>query len=245
MSNLNSAIPALDPKTPLVLCRNLVFRWQPGQPVVLNLPHLEVGQEERVFVAGPSGSGKSTLLGLLAGVTLSGEGTVNILGQPLEKLSGAGRDRFRADHLGYIFQLFNLLPYLSVLENVVLPCRFSPRRRDRAIGNSGSVREEARRLLAHLEMADQTLLARPVVDLSVGQQQRVAAARALIGGPELVLADEPTSALDYDRRESFIRLLFQECAAQHAGLIMVSHDPALESLFQRTLRLGASSSGEA
>ena len=236
---------APEPEPAIVSCRDIVFRWRPAEPVVLNLPRLVIARGERLFVAGPSGSGKSTLLGLLAGVTKAEQGTVTILGQPLEKLSSAGRDRFRADHLGYIFQLFNLLPYLSVLENVVLPCRFSRRRRARAIANSGSVGEEARRLLAHLEMADSALLGRPVLDLSVGQQQRVAAARALIGGPELVLADEPTSALDYDRREAFIRLLFQECAAQQASLVFVSHDPGLESLFDRSLRLGGSSAGEA
>lgn len=230
---------------PVVVCRDLLFRWRPAEPVVLRLPRLELKAGERLFVAGPSGSGKSTLLGLLAGVTRAGEGTVTILGQPLEKMSSAGRDRFRADHLGYIFQLFNLLPYLSVLENVLLPCRFSRRRMARAIANSGSAPEEARRLLAHLEMADQALLARPVLDLSVGQQQRVAAARALIGGPELVLADEPTSALDYDRREAFIRLLFQECAAQQASLVFVSHDPGLEALFDRSLRLGGPAPGDA
>jgi putative ABC transport system ATP-binding protein len=223
----------------VVLCRDLLFRWRPDSPVILDLPRLVIESGERVFVAGPSGSGKSTLLGLLAGVTVAGQGTVTILGQPLERLRGAGRDRWRADHLGYIFQLFNLLPYLSVLENVILPCRFSRRRRERAIGRGGSLPGEARRLLAHLEMDDPALLSRPVVDLSVGQQQRVAAARALIGGPELILADEPTSALDMDRREAFVRLLFEECAAQKASLVLVSHDTSLEPLFDRSLRLTA------
>lgn len=228
----------------VIRCRDLRFRWRPEGPLVLDLPRLVVERGERLFISGPSGSGKTTLLGLLAGVSVAQQGELEVLGTPLAGLTGARRDRFRADHLGYIFQLFNLLPYLSVLENVVLPCRFSPRRRQRAGGNQAAVRAEALRLLDHLDLADSALLQQPVTELSVGQQQRVAAARALIGGPELVIADEPTSSLDMDRREAFLHLLFKECGRQQATLIMVSHDHSLAHLFDRRLDLATANGAQ-
>ncbi|UCD67333.1 MAG: ATP-binding cassette domain-containing protein, partial [Betaproteobacteria bacterium] len=164
-------------------------------------------------------------------------GTVRVLGQDLAAMGGVGRDRFRADHIGFIFQMFNLIPYLSVIENVVLPCGFSAQRAERAAKASGGVEAEALRLLGHLDMATPDILDRRVTDLSVGQQQRVAAARALIGAPELVIADEPTSALDADRRLAFIELLFQECMRENATLVFVSHDAELAPLFDRAIEL--------
>ena len=191
---------------------------------------------ERVFLYGPSGSGKSTLLAILGGVLVPQQGTVRILGQELTGMRPALRDRFRADHIGFIFQLFNLVPYLSVLDNVVLPCRFSARRRERAIASGGSVHDEALRLLSHLDIGAR-LLSRPVTELSVGQQQRVAAARALLGRPELVVADEPTSALDADRQQAFLRLLLSETAAAGAALLFVSHDRRLSAEFTHQIAL--------
>ena len=199
---------------------------------------------ERVFIHGPSGSGKSTLLALLGGVLIPERGSVQVLGTELSSLPPARRDRFRGDHVGFVFQLFNLVPYLSVLENVVLPCRFSARRRGRAIDAGGSVHAEAVRLLSHLDL-EPSLLARQVTDLSVGQQQRVAAARALLGRPEIVVADEPTSALDANRQESFLRLLLQECAAAGATLLFVSHDRRLAVQFTREIDLEAVNSAHA
>lgn len=222
---------------PVVALRELRFRWHTEGPDVLVLDRLEVQRGERLFIEGPSGSGKSTLLGLLAGVTVPRQGEVRVLGTRLEQLGGVARDHFRAHHIGFIFQLFNLIPYLSIIDNVTLPCRFSARRRQRALARSPSLAAEARRLLAHLDLAEPRLLASPVTKLSVGQQQRVAAARALIGAPELLIADEPTSSLDADRRQAFVRLLFEECRAAGATLIFVSHDAGLEPLFDRTLRL--------
>jgi putative ABC transport system ATP-binding protein len=213
----------------------LRFAWPGAAGPVVDIQALQVNRGERVFLRGPSGSGKSTFLSLLAGVVTAGAGRLNVLGQDLASLSGAQRDRFRADHIGFIFQMFNLIPYLSVVENVVLPCGFSERRRERAGRAGGSVQGEALRLLKHLDMDAADLLGRPVTDLSVGQQQRVAAARALIGAPELVIADEPTSALDADRRAAFIDLLFRECEREQAALVFVSHDAALAPLFDRTI----------
>ena len=218
---------------------DLEFRWQTNAPTVLSIEALGVEAGECLFIKGPSGSGKSTLLSLLAGVTTAAAGTVRVMDQALESLSSVQRDHFRADHIGYIFQMFNLIPYLSMLENVMLPCRFSERRRAQALARGHGLEAEARRLLQHLDMDHPELHQRAVTTLSVGQQQRVAAARALMGSPELLIADEPTSALDADRRVSFIQLLFDECREVGATLLFVSHDAALEHLFDRTVDLAA------
>jgi putative ABC transport system ATP-binding protein len=215
--------------------RDLEFGWSPTRSL-LRIEHLVITAAERVFVHGPSGSGKSSLLSLLAGVVLPQRGSLQVLGTEVPRLAHAARDGFRADHFGIIFQMFNLVPYLSVLENVTLPCRFSARRRQQVAIRGGPDRE-AERLLEHLDLTAAARSARAVTRLSVGEQQRVAAARALIGRPAIVLADEPTSALDADRREAFLRLLFRECETEGATLVFVSHDRNLEKSFDRTLSL--------
>lgn len=219
---------------PIVSISNLSFAWTPGNEV-LDISDFQLKAGERLFLRGASGSGKSTLLGVIAGVLEAGSGEVIVLGQDLATLEPAARDRLRADHLGVIFQMFNLVPYLSVIGNVTLPLRFSPKRRAAINGNED---DEARRLLSRLGLTDETLLTRRVSDLSVGQQQRVAAARALIGGPEIVIADEPTSALDADARDQFIDLLSEEARRTGAALLFVSHDAGLATHFDRAVDLG-------
>jgi putative ABC transport system ATP-binding protein len=219
----------------LIEIDELGFAW-PGQPELLDIPKFRLAPGASLFLKGPSGSGKTTLLGLLGGVQLPGRGTIKLLGCDLASLSGAARDRFRVDHTGYIFQQFNLLPFLPVLDNVMLPCHFSTTRTARANQRHGSVRQAAAQLLEQLDLpAD--MLQRRADSLSIGQQQRVAAARALIGQPELVIADEPTSALDTDTRETFIRLLFAECRAAGSSLLFVSHDQSLAGHFDQSLSL--------
>ncbi|HVY04878.1 MAG TPA: ABC transporter ATP-binding protein [Burkholderiales bacterium] len=213
----------------------LRYSWSRGLPDVVDIEGLRVEAGERLFLRGPSGSGKSTLLSLLAGVALPQAGTLKVLGEEIGRMRGAARDRFRADHVGFIFQMFNLIPYLSVLENVCLPCGFSAVRKKRAIEAAGNVEAEATRLLGHLDMAHPDILHRPAAALSVGQQQRVAAARALIGAPEIVIADEPTSSLDEDRRAAFIDLLFRVCDERRSTLLFVSHDATLGSRFDRVV----------
>jgi putative ABC transport system ATP-binding protein len=222
--------------TPAVIdVREVEFGWTPERPL-LRIEHLAIPAGERIFVHGSSGIGKSSLLSLLAGVVTPQHGSLRVLGTEVPRLAGGARDAFRADHFGIIFQMFNLVPYLSVAENVTLPCRFSARRRGHAEARGGAERE-SRRLLEHLDLAVEANSPEAVARLSVGQQQRVAAARALIGRPEIVLADEPTSALDADRRRAFLDLLFRECEAEGATLVFVSHDRSLEDLFDRSLAL--------
>lgn len=208
------------------------FQWPGATQPTLAIPSLTVRQGEHVFIKGPSGCGKSTLLGLLTGIHAPTSGQINILGQGLSDMTSRSKDRFRADHIGYIFQQFNLLPYLSVLDNVLLPCQFSRRRKQLCRHPV----ETATMLLQRLHLSAE-LLERPVSELSIGQQQRVAAARALIGDPALIIADEPTSALDHDNRSAFISLLLEQASQAGATLIFVSHDPTLEGLFNRSIDL--------
>ncbi len=223
-------------KTDAIHIQDLIFRWHQEGPSILDLQELRIGYGERVFIKGASGSGKSTLLSLIGGVILPQGGTLSVLGKPLDELNGAKRDTFRAEHIGFIFQMFNLLPYLSVFENVLLPCRFSKKRRENIRKREIDPDDEAKRLLQHLDLPE-AVLHRPVTELSVGQQQRVAAARALIGSPEVVIADEPTSSLDADRRHRFLQLLLKECAEQETTLVFVSHDSSLEQEFDRAIQL--------
>jgi putative ABC transport system ATP-binding protein len=205
------------------------FAWPGKRAFTLEVDRFSLGQGERVLLLGPSGSGKSTLLNLVCGVVAPGAGRVEVLGTDLGGLAGAARDHFRAAHFGILFQMFNLLPYLSAEDNVGLPLGFAPERRRRA--GPG----EARRLLERLGVGE--VAGQPAAELSVGQQQRVAAARALIGAPEIVVADEPTSALDADTQDAFLALLFQELGRTGASLLMVSHDPAPRPRFDRVVPL--------
>lgn len=222
-----------------IVIRNLSYTW-PGQVApTLGIGDFDLGTGEAVFLRGPSGSGKSTLLSAIAGVVEVPRGSVQVAGHDVGALAGSARDRFRVDHLGIVFQVFNLLPWLTALENVMLPCRFSARRQSRTGDHPGAV---AQRLLSGLGL-DAALGARAAGDLSVGQQQRVAAARALIGAPDVVLADEPTSALDEAAKGAFIELLLRECADAGAALLFVSHDRTLERYFDRTVDLPAINGG--
>jgi putative ABC transport system ATP-binding protein len=212
--------------------QGLRYRWPGAAADTLQIDSLALATGEHVFLRGPSGCGKSTLLSLCAGVLLPGRGTVALLGRDWAGFSASGRDRHRADHLGYVFQQFNLLPYLSVLDNVRLPLRFSAARARRAAPDA------AEQLLARTGLP-RPLWTQRADRLSVGQQQRVAAARALIGAPGVVIADEPTSALDEDLREAFMALLLDSCRAAGSALLFVSHDARLAQRFDRLVDLPA------
>ncbi|MGI9523182.1 MAG: ABC transporter ATP-binding protein [Hyphomicrobiaceae bacterium] len=211
------------------------FAWPGGNLFEIAIDDFDLATGSRTLLVGPSGSGKSTLLSLLCGIVVPQAGQINILGTDIVRLSNAARDRFRAEHIGVIFQMFNLLPYGSVVDNVALPLSFSQERRTR-VAQRGGAAAEASRLLGALGI-NSSLLDGSAAALSVGQQQRVAAARALIGTPELIVADEPTSALDYDHQQRFLDLLFRQIDEACTTLLMVSHDRQMGSLFDDVLEL--------
>ena len=218
---------------PVIALDAVVYAW-PGHAPCLDIPGFAMQPGERVFLHGPSGSGKSTLLNLVGGVLTPRSGQARVMGEDLGRLGSSARDRLRADHIGFIFQQFNLIPYLSAIDNVLLPCRFSALRRERT--RPDGLHAAAERLLQHLDL-EPALWRKAATELSVGQQQRVAAARALIGRPELVVADEPTSALDEGRQLAFLDLLRKECDSAGAALLFVSHDRRLASHFEREIAL--------
>ena len=220
-----------------VLLRSVAFAYAKG-PVILDIEELRIAQGESVFLHGPSGSGKTTLLSLISGILQPNSGLVQVLGHNFTRLSPAARDTLRGSCMGYIFQGFNLIPYLSVAQNIALPCELHPQRR--ANLGAASLPEEVARLARRLDI--HAHLDAPVTRLSVGQQQRVAIARAIIGSPALLIADEPTSSLDADRRDAFLNLLTEvtnEARARgaHTTLLFVSHDRSLATHFDCTLSL--------
>jgi len=196
----------------------------------------DINRGESVFLRGPSGSGKSTLLGLIGGVLKPNSGQVEICGTAISKVTSHKRDALRANHLGIIFQQLNLLPYLDIVQNVTLPCRFSKIRAKRAMEETGSLTQTAQKLVSDLGIPA-NMMSRNVGNLSIGQQQRVAVARALIGGPDLIIADEPTSALDTDNRDRFIELLDEQRKRYNCALLFVSHDLSLSKHFDKTVSL--------
>ena len=215
----------------------VAFRW--GRDAFsLAVDEFAIGARERVLLTGPSGSGKSTFLSLLCGIITPQAGAISILGEDITVMSAASRDAYRAEHFGIIFQMFNLLPYGGIVDNVLLPLSFAPGRRRRAIAN-GTAESEAVRLLTELGLAGELGRRRAAAHLSVGQQQRVAVARALIGAPELIVADEPTSALDRELQDAFLDLLFQQTQEAGSSLVMVSHDTNLAPRFDRVVALNA------
>lgn len=199
----------------------------------LSVPSLDIDVGEKVAMVGASGSGKSTLLGLICGVLLPQRGTVEVFGNRLSGLSGSRRDSFRADNLGIIFQQFNLLPYLSVLDNVILGLSFS---RFKSL-SAPEKKQRAESLLTSLDIDVVKMGAQTVANLSVGQQQRVAAARAFVTEPQLIVADEPTSALDEGRQNEFLDLLFAQQEKTAATLLLVTHDPRVAARFDRVIDL--------
>jgi putative ABC transport system ATP-binding protein len=212
------------------------FVWPGRDAFSLAIDAFALPPAKRILLIGPSGSGKSTFLSLLCGIVAPQTGAIEILGTDITKLPASARDGFRAEHFGIIFQIFNLLPYGTVIDNVLLPLSFAPRRRERATTN-GTAEAEAARLLTRLGVEPHLLRGPSAANLSVGQQQRVAAARALIGSPEIIVADEPTSALDRNRQAAFLDLLFTQVSEAGASLIMVSHDETLAGRFDEVIRL--------
>jgi len=215
--------------------QDVSFAWPGRDAYGVEIEHFALDAGSSTLLLGPSGSGKSTFLSLLCGIAMPTRGMINILGTDITKLSGRQRDRFRAEHIGIIFQMFNLLPYGSVRDNVALPLSFAHKRRERVL-MQGTIAAEVSKMLQALGLSDKQINGRSSA-LSVGQQQRVAIARALMGSPELIVADEPTSALDNERRARFLELLMQQVSRANATLIVVSHDETLADQFDQVLHL--------
>jgi putative ABC transport system ATP-binding protein len=211
--------------------KNVEFSYSttPNKPI-LQIAHWHVKQGEQLFIQGLSGSGKSTLLNLVCGLNLPNSGSVKVLGKSLVSMNSRQRDKFRSAHIGYIFQQFNLISYLSAIDNIKLASHFS------TIKQSDTLLEEIHTLLTTLNLKSQDWQ-RPVEQLSVGQQQRVGIARALINKPQIIIADEPTSSLDEAARDSFVSLLSSLCKEYASTLLFVSHDSSLSSYFHSTIAL--------
>jgi putative ABC transport system ATP-binding protein len=210
----------------MISISDLKFSYSTKTNCILDIPEFELNSQETFFLFGPSGSGKTTFLEILAGILSPQSGKVVVDGVDLASLAPAQKDRFRAEHLGIIFQQFNLIPYLTMIDNIDLPFLFNGKPKDE------NLRSHLIQKLGLENIKDQV-----VSKLSTGQQQRVAVARALSSRPKLIIADEPTSALDYDHRENFLSLLFELCHAQKTTLVFVSHDRSIEKLFSKSLSL--------
>ena len=211
----------------MLTCSNLT-----SSRVDISFPNIEVTEGQRILISGASGSGKSTLLNLMAGLDTDYNGRIQFLEQDWNALKAAQRQQLRADHIGIIFQSLNLIPYLSLIDNVELPARFSTIRRNSA-DRSAAV------LLDRLGLPS-ALHRRKPDQLSLGQRQRVAAARALYGAPKLILADEPTSALDAHNTQRFIDLLTESMNLDNQSLVMVTHDLSLAPGFDHHIQLDVS-----
>ena len=206
------------------------FHWSKKSSFKIFVPNFKISKGEKVLLLGESGSGKTTLLSLICGFLNPLSGSISINGSTINKLSSKTKDEHRADNIGIIFQQFNLLPYANVIDNIVLPLYFSKVRS----ANVTNQRESALNLCKQLRLPDD-IDQYKASSLSVGQQQRVAVARALIGNPSLVIADEPTSSLDTDAQQIFLDLMFEQISNNKSTLLMVSHDRSLAERFDRLI----------
>ncbi|MFC3878723.1 ABC transporter ATP-binding protein [Algoriphagus namhaensis] len=221
----------------IIEIQGLQFNWDKSKVPFITIPGLVVLKSEHLLIKGDSGSGKTTFLNLLSGVLPLSSGEIKILGENLADVSSSKRDAIRANHMGVIFQMFNLIPYLSVIENVLIPIHFSEVKKNKIQTRGSTAKEEAIRLLSELGLQQKEIHEKKVTELSVGQQQRVAAARALIGSPEIILADEPTSALDEKNSLRFLELLLKECNKNNSTLLYVSHDSRIQQRFQQSISI--------
>ena len=216
----------------ILALKDVLFRWPGRDAFEVSIPQFQVKAGEKVLLLGESGSGKSTLLSLICGTLAAQSGIIEVAGRDLSTLTAGQRDRFRSEQIGLIFQQFNLLPFANVRDNILLPLRFAPNRKARV----AAPQTEAARLCGALGLPENVMTTQ-AANLSVGQQQRVAAARALIGQPALIIADEPTSALDASTQSTFLELLFAQTRDSNSSLLMVSHDARLAPQFDRVVQM--------
>jgi len=235
-------------QAPAVLVESLVFSYVSDKPII-DINKWRLNKSEHVFLYGPSGCGKSTLLNLLSGILAPQQGTVSILNTDITTLKPSKRDRFRAQHIGVVFQQFNLIPYLSVLDNIRLAMYFANGDVDKESANEENANAQStynnsthiknatkqERIVSMLQALQlpKDCIQQKASELSVGQQQRVAIARALINKPDVLIVDEPTSALDASAKNAFMKVLVETVTSSNAALIFVSHDQSLASHFKR------------
>ena len=200
----------------------------PGTDFRLAIPHLGVAHGEKVAVIGPSGSGKTTLLNLIAGIRVPSSGSVTVSGTEVSSLADAARRDFRIARIGFVFQDFELLDYLDVIDNILHPYRIT-----RALELDGEVLARAKALASELGIGDK--LSRHPGELSQGERQRAAICRALLPGPGLILADEATGNLDPPNKTRILELLFQSVHEHDATLLAVTHDHDLLPRFDRVI----------
>jgi|TARA_B110000908_G_C10178450_1_gene414407 putative ABC transport system ATP-binding protein len=207
--------------------KDVHFAYPKAQNIdILKIKSWSVSAQDQVFVHGPSGGGKSTLLNLLSGMLTATTGEVSVLGERLDIMNVRQRDCFRANHIGYIFQQFNLIPYIDAIDNIQLAHQFS--KKDSQL----VLIDEIKSLLSTFNIS-QTDWHKPVEQLSIGQQQRIAIARAMINKPQVLIADEPTSSLDQKNRDNFMSALMSLVSQHRITLLFVSHDMSLASYFSR------------
>lgn len=214
----------------IVKIESLRFQWSKNNNFKIFVPKLEVGRGKKVLFLGESGSGKTTLLSLICGFLEPLSGSISINDKIISDLTSTNKDAYRSDNIGIIFQQFNLLPYANVIDNIILPLYFS-KQRSKKVEN---------KINAAMNLCDQLRLPESILNqkasnLSVGQQQRVAVARALIGSPSIIVADEPTSSLDTEAQELFLDLMFDQISKNSSTLLMVSHDKSLTNYFDRVI----------
>jgi putative ABC transport system ATP-binding protein len=190
---------------------------------VINIPSWDLADNEQVFIHGPSGCGKTTFLNLISGILPVSNGSIEMFGYSLQKMKSSQLDKLRANHIGCVFQSFNLIPYLSPIENIKLAAQFSKK---------NTSNDLISKLLYKLQLEKSTWF-KPTHHLSMGQKQRVAIARALINNPKLIIVDEPTSSLDKKNRDTFIALLMEQVSQLNCALIFISHDLSLSRHFSR------------
>lgn len=211
----------------IIKIRNVSFQYREYE-FRLYIPEISIPQGQKIAIVGPSGCGKTTFLRLLAGIHIPQSGTLTVDGIDIPQLPDIARRNFRISRIGFVFQEFELLEYLSVLENILLPFRIS-----RALCLNTEVKDRAMRLASEVGLTDK-LKQRPI-NLSHGEKQRVAIARALIIQPQLLLADEPTGNLDPKNKIRIKTLLFEQALQTRATLIFITHDHSLLSGFDRVI----------